>query len=137
MNQNYVNDDVLEFLELQNLSLSRWIKKIMIYDFFLLFMNRPFEIYVDPNMHEVTHFCLPHLAEILKHTTNYIHQVSYHVAGTDRIKKPKDIFDLSFHFEYSVCTCICKFCNLAIQLHVHDYSNFMFFSSITIQFLVS
>ncbi|XP_078318588.1 transcription initiation factor TFIID subunit 2-like isoform X2 [Crassostrea virginica] len=34
----------------------------------------PFEIYVDPNMHEVTHFCLPHLTEILKHTTNYIHQ---------------------------------------------------------------
>lgn len=34
----------------------------------------PFEIHVDPNMHEVTHFCLPHLTEILKHTTNYIHQ---------------------------------------------------------------
>ena len=99
----------------------------MISDFFLLFMNRPFEIYVDPNMHEVTHFCLPHLTEILKHTTNYIHQVSHHIAGTDRIKKPKDIFDKSFHFECSVCTCICKFCNLAIQLHVHDNSHFMFF----------
>lgn len=37
---------------------------------------RPFEIHVDPNMHEVTHFCLPHLTEILKHTTNYIHQVN-------------------------------------------------------------
>lgn len=39
---------------------------------------RPFEIHVDPNMHEVTHFCLPHLTEILKHTTNYIHQVNIH-----------------------------------------------------------
>ncbi|XP_062579980.1 transcription initiation factor TFIID subunit 2-like [Saccostrea cucullata] len=34
----------------------------------------PFEIHVDPNMHEVTHFCLPHLSEILKYTTNYIHK---------------------------------------------------------------
>ncbi|CAC5377567.1 TAF2 [Mytilus coruscus] len=34
----------------------------------------PFEILVDPNMHEVTHFCLPHLTEILKHTTGYIHE---------------------------------------------------------------
>ncbi|ESP05566.1 hypothetical protein LOTGIDRAFT_228096 [Lottia gigantea] len=34
----------------------------------------PFEILVDPNMHEVTHFCLPHLSGILKHTTGYIHE---------------------------------------------------------------
>ncbi|KAK6179586.1 hypothetical protein SNE40_011910 [Patella caerulea] len=34
----------------------------------------PFEIFVDPNMHEVTHFCLPHLSGILKHTTSYIHE---------------------------------------------------------------
>ncbi|KAJ8315654.1 hypothetical protein KUTeg_007804 [Tegillarca granosa] len=32
------------------------------------------EILVDPNMHEVTHFCLPHLSDILKHTTSYIHE---------------------------------------------------------------
>ena len=30
---------------------------------------------VDPNMHEVTHFCLPHLKGILKHTTSYTHEV--------------------------------------------------------------
>ncbi|KAK3090048.1 hypothetical protein FSP39_008810, partial [Pinctada imbricata] len=34
----------------------------------------PFEILVDPNMHEVTHFCLPHLTDILKQTTGYIHE---------------------------------------------------------------
>jgi transcription initiation factor TFIID subunit 2 len=34
----------------------------------------PFEIYVDPNMHEVTHFCLPHLLPLLKNTTRYIHE---------------------------------------------------------------
>lgn len=34
----------------------------------------PFEMLVDPNMHEVTHFCLPHLKGILKHTTSYTHE---------------------------------------------------------------
>lgn len=34
----------------------------------------PFEILVDPKMHEVTHFCLPGLLPVLKHTTSYIHQ---------------------------------------------------------------
>lgn len=34
----------------------------------------PFEIYVDPNMHEVTHFCLPHLLPLLKNTVRYIHE---------------------------------------------------------------
>ncbi|XP_059158232.1 transcription initiation factor TFIID subunit 2-like [Physella acuta] len=34
----------------------------------------PFEILVDPKMHEVTHFCLPKLMPVLKHTTSYIHQ---------------------------------------------------------------
>lgn len=32
----------------------------------------PFEIYVDPNMHEVTHFCLPHLLPVLKATSKWI-----------------------------------------------------------------
>ncbi|PVD22834.1 hypothetical protein C0Q70_16090 [Pomacea canaliculata] len=36
--------------------------------------SRPFETLVDPNMHEVTHFCLPHLMSVLKHTTSYLHQ---------------------------------------------------------------
>lgn len=34
----------------------------------------PFEIYVDPNMHEVTHFCLPHLMPLLKNTVRYMHE---------------------------------------------------------------
>lgn len=34
----------------------------------------PFEIYVDPYMHEVTHFCLPQLLDLLKHTARYMHE---------------------------------------------------------------
>lgn len=34
----------------------------------------PFEIYVDPHMHEVTHFCLPHLIPLLKNTVRYMHE---------------------------------------------------------------
>ncbi len=34
----------------------------------------PFEIYVDPNMHEVTHFCLPHLLPVLKATAKWLHE---------------------------------------------------------------
>jgi len=37
---------------------------------------RPFELLVDPNMHEVSHFCLPHLRSTLKHTTSYLHEVN-------------------------------------------------------------
>lgn len=34
----------------------------------------PFEIYVDPHMHEVTHFCLPNLMPLLKNTVRYMHE---------------------------------------------------------------
>ncbi|GAB6030287.1 Transcription initiation factor TFIID subunit 2 [Chamberlinius hualienensis] len=34
----------------------------------------PFEILVDPHMHEVTHFCLPHLKPLLKHSTAFLHE---------------------------------------------------------------
>ena len=34
----------------------------------------PFEIYVDPNMHEVTHFCLPHLLPLLKFTAKWLQE---------------------------------------------------------------
>ena len=37
--------------------------------------HRPFEVYVDANMHEVTHFCLPHLMPVLKHTVSQLHEV--------------------------------------------------------------
>lgn len=36
---------------------------------------RPFEVLVDPNMHEVTHFCLPHLMPVLKQSTAFMHDV--------------------------------------------------------------
>jgi len=35
----------------------------------------PFQPYVDPNMHEVTHFCLPHLLPVLKSTVRHLHEV--------------------------------------------------------------
>ena len=35
----------------------------------------PFEIYVDPNMSEVTHFCLPHLLTVLKATCKWTHEI--------------------------------------------------------------
>lgn len=35
----------------------------------------PFEIYVDPNMHEVTHFCLPGLMNLLRWTSRFLHEV--------------------------------------------------------------
>jgi len=35
----------------------------------------PFEIYVDPNMHEVTHFCLPGLVNLLRWTSRFLHEV--------------------------------------------------------------
>jgi len=35
----------------------------------------PFNIYVDPNMHEVTHFCLPHLLPVLKSTVRQLFEV--------------------------------------------------------------
>ncbi|XP_071743330.1 transcription initiation factor TFIID subunit 2 [Lepeophtheirus salmonis] len=34
----------------------------------------PFEIWVDPNMNEVTHFCLPHLLPVLKATVKNLHE---------------------------------------------------------------
>ncbi|KAF7989013.1 hypothetical protein HCN44_007323 [Aphidius gifuensis] len=34
----------------------------------------PFEIFVDPYMHEVTHFCLPKLLESLKISAKYMHE---------------------------------------------------------------
>jgi len=40
----------------------------------IAFAVGPFEILVDPQMHEVTHFCLPKLMPILKHTVKNLHQ---------------------------------------------------------------
>ncbi|XP_026465105.1 LOW QUALITY PROTEIN: transcription initiation factor TFIID subunit 2-like, partial [Ctenocephalides felis] len=34
----------------------------------------PFETYVDPHMHEVTHFCLPQLMPLLKNSVRYMHE---------------------------------------------------------------
>jgi len=36
----------------------------------------PFEIYVDPNMHEVTHFCLPGLVNMLRWTSRFLYEVT-------------------------------------------------------------
>lgn len=37
----------------------------------------PFDVYVDPKMHEVTHFCLPGLMSLLIWTSRFLHEVSY------------------------------------------------------------
>ena len=34
----------------------------------------PFEIYVDPNDKNITHFCLPHLLPLLKFTSKWLHE---------------------------------------------------------------
>lgn len=34
-----------------------------------------FEVYPDPVMQEVTHFCLPNLMPILKNTIQFVHEV--------------------------------------------------------------
>jgi hypothetical protein len=40
----------------------------------MLIFYRPFEIFVDPYMHEVTHFCLPQLMPLLKVSARYMHE---------------------------------------------------------------
>ncbi|XP_021967944.1 transcription initiation factor TFIID subunit 2 [Folsomia candida] len=35
----------------------------------------PFDIYVDPKMHEVTHFCLPGLMNLLRWTSRFLHEM--------------------------------------------------------------
>lgn len=39
-----------------------------------LSIHRPFEIYVDPFMNEITHFCLPNLLPLMKATSKYLHE---------------------------------------------------------------
>ena len=43
----------------------------------IAFAVGPFEILVDPQMHEVTHFCLPKLMPLLKNTVKNLHQVGW------------------------------------------------------------
>ncbi len=42
---------------------------------FAWLFDRCFEVYPDPIMQEVTHFCLPGLMPILKNTVQFVHQV--------------------------------------------------------------
>jgi transcription initiation factor TFIID subunit 2 len=35
----------------------------------------PFDVYVDPKMHEVTHFCLPGLMNLLRWTSRFLHEM--------------------------------------------------------------
>ena len=38
-------------------------------------LPRCFQIYPDPVLQEVTHFCLPGLLPVLKNTVQYVHEV--------------------------------------------------------------
>ena len=40
---------------------------------------RCFEVYPDPVMQEVTHFCLPDLLPILKNTVQFVSEVELHI----------------------------------------------------------
>ena len=39
--------------------------------------DRSFEVFPDPVMQEVTHFCLPGLLPILKNTVQFVHEVQH------------------------------------------------------------
>ena len=43
--------------------------------FYMVCVFRCFEVYPDPVMQEVTHFCLPGLLPILKNTVQFVHEV--------------------------------------------------------------
>ena len=66
----------------------------------------PFEIYVDPNMHEVTHFCLPHLLPLLKFTSKWLHECIVFFESNLRTRFPYSCYKQVFVDEsYSEFTC--------------------------------
>lgn len=64
----------------------------------------PFEIFVDPFMHEVTHFCLPNLLPLLKVTTRYMHEAFEFYEETLSNRYPyscyKQVFVDEIHEDY-------------------------------------
>jgi len=56
------------------MSSAYWNFEISVFIFVIMVFHRPFEIFVDPYMHEVTHFCLPQLMPLLKVSARYMHE---------------------------------------------------------------
>lgn len=61
-------------MSLSDLSSGYWSVEISLFIFMVMVFHRPFEIFVDPYMHEVTHFCLPQLMPLLKVSARYMHE---------------------------------------------------------------
>ncbi len=62
----------------------------------------PFEIYVDPFMHEVTHFCLPHLLPMLKATARWLHEAFefFEVGHQQQFGIKNELIEFEFHFRF-------------------------------------
>ena len=56
----------------------------------------PFEIYPDPNMPDVTHFCLPHLLPLLKFTTKWLEECFKFFEGRLKAKYPYSCYKQVF-----------------------------------------
>ncbi|XP_074642286.1 transcription initiation factor TFIID subunit 2-like isoform X2 [Tubulanus polymorphus] len=64
----------------------------------------PFEILVDKNMHEVTHFCLPHLMPILKQSTAFLHEAFEFYEELLSVRYPYSVYKQVFVDQaYSEC----------------------------------
>ena len=66
----------------------------------------PFEVYVDPNMHEVTHFCLPHLLPLLKATARWLHEAFEFFEMTLANRFPHTCFKQARNMRTSIKTCL-------------------------------
>jgi len=67
-------DNVTDAVSLNRMSSAYWYVEISVFTFMIMVFHRPFEIFVDPYMHEVTHFCLPQLMPLLKVSARYMHE---------------------------------------------------------------
>jgi hypothetical protein len=67
-------DSITDKMSLNNMSSAYWNVEISLFIFMIMILHRPFEIFVDPYMHEVTHFCLPQLMPLLKVSARYMHE---------------------------------------------------------------
>lgn len=67
-------DNITDAVSLNHLSSAYWNVEMSVFIFMIVVFHRPFEIFVDPYMHEVTHFCLPQLMPLLKVSARYMHE---------------------------------------------------------------
>ena len=80
----------------------------------------PFEVYVDPNMHEVTHFCLPHLLPLLKATARWLHEAFEFFEMTLANRFPHTCFKQARNMQTSIKTCLA----LNSKFYAHNQKRF-------------